>query len=421
MDYTSLITGNSFEIDNSATTFLVDTGTILATPAIGIFEAGMWHLNTIVVKGAVASQNGAASAILSLGSETTIHVDKTGLISGYFGIASYGASVMIVNDGTITADNLGIYANGDNAKIVNNGTVTGTNNYGIYLTDGELINSGTVNGGVSASGDGLRITNAVTGVVHGTVYVFSNGGEVTKTTNAGLFTPGASGSSYNAGSGNDTLINTGTIKGGVSLDWGNDTFDNRGGTVENAVYGDAGNDTFIIDKAITIIEVVGDGIDTVKSTVSLSLSAGLLAGQNLENLTLLGTGNTNATGNALGNIILGNSGKNALTGGGGADVVKGGSGADKITGGMGTDHLTGGTGADTFVFKTGFGKDTVTDFQNGTDRFDIRDWAAITGIADLKAHHVTVSGADLIIHAGSDSLILKDTGLAELTASDFMF
>src|SRR5262249_47303014 len=51
----------------------------------------------------------------------------------------------------------------------------------------------------------------------------------------------------------------------------------------------------------------------------------------VENLTLTGTGNNKATGNALGNVITGNSGANVLAGLGGADTLNGGGGLDTAT------------------------------------------------------------------------------------------
>ncbi len=517
--YTTEITSSSnFVIDNSATTFLVNAGTNMVTSGIGISEAAKWHLNTIVVNGTITNQGNTEAAIQTFGAETTIQVGSTGVLAGEYGIHSTGAAVSIANNGMINSTSVGIWSSGLDAMIVNNGTITSSQNYAVSLDDGELLNTGKLNGGASVSGNGVLITNSASGVINGMVAVYSDAGETSKTVNAGQITNSSSGWGYYGREGNDTLINTGTIKGAISMGSGNDVFDNRGGTIESDVTGRQGNDLYIIDEAIEIFEYSGEGVDTIQTTVSLNLSSSMYAGQEIEKLTLLGSSNSNLTGNGLNNVITGNGGSNVLDGGssadtlygnGGADTLKGGTGADSMVGGdgndtyfadqatdtatetnsntttggidtvrfsaqsgkfvlganienlilegtgntigngnsgnnkltgnsganqlggsagkdvldggKGNDALWGGTDADTFVFKTGYGTDTVSDFQNGTDRFDISAWTAITDFNDLKANHVVVSGADIQIVAGSDKMIIKDTALAELTASDFIF
>ncbi len=97
------------------------------------------------------------------------------------------------------------------------------------------------------------------------------------------------------------------------------------------------------------------GVDTVLSSISYAL------GENVENLTLIGTAAINGAGNADGNILTGNAAANTLSGGAGNDT---------LDGGAGVDSLNGGTGADTFVFSSALvaGKfDTIVGFDGNAD------------------------------------------------------
>jgi serralysin len=78
----------------------------------------------------------------------------------------------------------------------------------------------------------------------------------------------------------------------------------------------------------------------------------------VEQLTLTGNGNINATGNSLENLLTGNAGKNVLNGG------------------TNNDTLTGAGGIDVFRFNTALGTnnvDRVTDFQVNVDKMQLEN------------------------------------------------
>jgi trimeric autotransporter adhesin len=130
--------------------------------------------------------------------------------------------------------------------------------------------------------------------------------------------------------GNDVI--TYTNNSGVGMTFyggpGNDTITISGPNADMLI-GGAGDDIYIHDGvADTIVENPGEGSDTIRAAVSFTLPD---AAQNIENLTLTGTGNIDGTGNATGNILTGNSGNNVLSGGAGNDAMSGGLGNDTYT------------------------------------------------------------------------------------------
>lgn len=168
------------------------------------------------------------------------------------------------------------------------------------------------------------------------------------------------------GTGNDTLIGNDAINvlrgndgrdhldgrdGNDTLDGGlgNDTLD--GGKGVDTLKGGAGNDLYYVDLGDVVTENANSGADTVLSSSTFTLAL------NVENLTLTGSGNRFATGNALDNHVIGNVGNNTLGGGAGNDVIDGGKGADIMRGGAGDDRF--------YVDNTG---DKVTEYASqGTD------------------------------------------------------
>jgi len=177
---------------------------------------------------------------------------------------------------------------------------------------------------------------------------------------------GSGADQIDGGLGNDTvwgdagndIINGGGGADRIIGDAGNDTLD--GGLGADTMDGDAGNDVYVVDNAGDIVnESDGNGIDTVRSTISFSLASVARVFGDVEKLTLIGTGNVNGFGNELANVITGNNSNNTLDGGAGNDTLRGG---------LGNDVLRGGAGNDVFVFNTApnsaSNKDRITDFSS---------------------------------------------------------
>ncbi|ATW44250.1 Ig-like domain-containing protein [Glaesserella parasuis] len=180
---------------------------------------------------------------------------------------------------------------------------------------------------------------------------------------------------------NDTLIGNAAdnnIYGGAGDDMieggaGNDYLD--GGKGMDTLKGGLGDDLYFINDADLIVEDVDQGTDWVISTVNYQLTA------NVENLTLVGSTATQATGNDLDNILIANNIGNTLTGG---------KGNDRLVGGLGADTLIGGEGEDTFVFNASLnGKaDVITDF-SAEDKIELSKtiFSSLTS-ADKVIEHI---------------------------------
>ncbi|MCF8531929.1 MAG: hypothetical protein K9G48_02905 [Reyranella sp.] len=181
------------------------------------------------------------------------------------------------------------------------------------------------------------------------------------------------------GSGNDTLyggFGDDTLIGGS----GNDSLD--GGQGADAMIGGSGNDTYFVNHTgDTVTEQAGEGIDTVQSEISYTLSA------NVENLTLTG-GAVEARGNELANILTGTDSANSLYGFGGDDTLIGGLGADTMVGGSGNDTYN--------VDNVG---DVVTELAGeGTDLVQ----SSVTYTLGANVENLTLTGAGSIAGTGND-------------------
>ncbi|MBJ9420121.1 putative Ig domain-containing protein [Acinetobacter oleivorans] len=261
--------------------------------------------------------------------------------------------------------------------MVQNQTINGTSNadtlYGASGNDtitGQAGNdilygqsgNDTLNGGAGndtmygGKGDDIYIIDSATDIVseslnEGTDTVQSS---ITYTLANNVENLTLTGTTVINGTGN-TLNNTITGNGAINTltgGAGDDYLD--GGVGADKLLGGLGNDTYVVDNISDVItENVNEGTDTIRSSVSLTLS------NNVENLILTGTSAINATGNTLNNVLTGNSAINTLTAGAGDDYLDGGVGADKLLGGIGNDTYVIDNSGDTVTENASEGMDTV--------------------------------------------------------------
>ena len=192
-----------------------------------------------------------------------------------------------------------------------------------------------------------------------------------------------------------------TIDAGGARDYvfggrGDDTI--RGGEGSDFLFGDGGNDSIEGGEGSDFL-LGDDGSDTIEG----------------------GEGHDWIWGGSGDDSLDGGIGGDFLDGGSGSDTLDGGEGSDWLTGGTGDDMLTGGAGADTFLFDTGSGNDVVTDFANGEDLIDLREFTEITSFADLT---ITSDGDDVVIDLsdyGGGTVRLENVSESDLVADDFVF
>ncbi len=162
--------------------------------------------------------------------------------------------------------------------------------------------------------------------------------------------------------------------------------------------GNGGTSSANVSVAVGGTQIGGSGNDTLTGTEGNDILIG-------------GRGNDSLIGNAGNDTLIGGNGTDFLVGSAGNDLLDGGNGDDTLTGGLGTDTLTDGNGQDIFVFASGEGIDTITDFNLGTDKI---------GLAEgLTFGNLSFSGNQILI--GSDVLaVLTGVNTTTLTASNFV-
>jgi Ca2+-binding RTX toxin-like protein len=234
--------------------------------------------------------------------------------------------------------------------------------------------------------------------------------------------------------GDDVVINSGLIQGGVNLGNGNDSFDSRQGWItgpilagdgDDTLWGGKGDDTIVggdgddrIDGSIGADDMIGGfaddtyfvdntgdivdennaqygggGNNTIYSAISFDLGNPAQVIGTVQTLVLTGTADINAIGTAQSETITGNIGDNVIRGEGGKDTLRGGGGDDKLFGGNGGGNvLSGGAGED--MLRGGNGPDTL----NGGSGADVmygsagNDTYVFDDLGDIANEAVAGSG-----------------------------
>jgi len=264
----------------------VAEGVVVGTTITAIYGTGLKQVVEVfgtvvsaadtIVLGSTAGGNGVSVKVGERGHIVSIYADG----SGASALVLNGGGNTVVNDGEIRSPGYGVFILPSSVTvantIINNGTITaasGVDSRGSAGSALHLINTGTIDGSEKSYGE-LASQNQATST-------------------------------------NETITNSGLMKGDILLNSGDDSYDGRLGTVKGTVFG-------------------GDGADTV----------------------------------------LGGAENNVIDGGAGIDNLFGGKGADILTGGLDADTFTFKLIAETTVASKG--RDTITDFQPAEgDRIDL--------------------------------------------------
>ncbi len=420
------------------------TDTVITSGNLSFSLAGLAEVENLTLSGTAYSATGNAKANILTGNGAANSISGAGGADTMIGL---GGNDTYYADSTLDVVQEGLDAGIDQVNASAHHTLA-TNVENLTLTGTADINGyGNAAGNVMTGNAGANILNGMAGAdtmnggAGNDTYVVDSAADVVSESGGSGTDLIRSFVSFTLVSGVEQL----TLIGSAAINATGNTGDNLltgnsnanrldGGTGNDTMVGGGGNDTYVVNAIGDMINEAlagaSGGTDMVQSSISYTL------GNNIEQLTLTGTGAINGTGNALGNFMLGNTGANALNGGEGNDVLNGGNG---------NDTLTGGAGQDSFAFSsalTASNVDRIFDFVVADDTIrlarSVFTTFSVTGALDPNAFVIGAAAADTndrIIYDSIQGALLYDadgtgagaairfatisTGLA-MTSADFV-
>jgi Ca2+-binding RTX toxin-like protein len=261
----------------------------------------------------------------------------------------------------------------------------------------------------------------------------TSGNDVYVITKSGVNPPGSAGT--------DVLITdeSVTLSGGIEIGLltGDKNLNLKGNSGNNLLIGNDGNNSINGGSGTDTI-FGGGGNDTLKgSSAADSLNGGMgndcidgasgndcIDGGMGNDCIMGGSGNDTIFSGDNDDTVDGGSGADCIMGGMGNDCIAGGSGNDTINAGNGNDSVSGGSGADIFVFTSGDGTTTITDFNLGQDVIHILQDINSTGVQtaqEILASHVTENAAgDAVLTFGTKVIVLDSIDMNSLNNGVFV-
>lgn len=216
---------------------------------------------------------------------------------------------------------------------------------------------------------------------------------------------GTSGDDLIGGQGGHDALFGGAGDDHVAAGEGNDLLD--GGLGRDTLIGGKGNDVYVVDSTDdVVIELAGEGMDTIQSTISIALPA------NVENITLIGDAAIDAAGDAGNNVIVGNSASNTLYGFDGNDRLDGGGGLDTLIGGTGDDAYWVDDIGDNIIEAENEGYDVVYAsidhvLENNVEKLVLSGQSPIQGIGNALDNIIVGNSADNLVDGGAGADFLS--------------